>query len=99
MKDHPKYVVWIGGDINLPDIDRSSNSISGNRYRKVINENLLEALANSGIERVADFPTRVNSLLDIFATNRHSLVRSWKPVPVVSGHKIVHVSSDTSTKH
>ena len=76
VKDHPKDVVWIGGDINLPDIEWSSNSISGNSYRKDINENLLEALSNSGLKQVVDFPTRDNNLLDIFATNRPSLVQS-----------------------
>ena len=45
VKDHPKDVVWIGGDINLPDINWSSNSISGNSYRKDINETILEVLA------------------------------------------------------
>ena len=29
VKNHPKDVIWIGGDINLPDIDWSSNTISG----------------------------------------------------------------------
>ena len=48
VKDGPKDVVWIGGAINLPDINWSSNSISGNSYRKDINETIFEALANSG---------------------------------------------------
>ena len=99
MKDHPKDVVWIGGDINLPDIEWSSNSISGNGYRKDINENLLEALSNSSLEQVVDFPTRDNNLLDIFATNRPSLVQSCKPIPGVSDHEIVYVSSDICAKY
>ena len=99
VKDHPKDVVWIGGDINLPDINWSSNSISGNSYRKDINETILEVLANSGLEQVVDFPTRDNNLLDIFATNRPSLVESCKPIPGVSDHEIVHVSSDISAKY
>ena len=78
VKDHPKGVVWIGGDINLPNINWSSNSISGNSYRKDINETILEVLANSGLEQVVDFPTRDNNLFDIFATNRPSLVtNTW----------------------
>ena len=44
VKCHPKDVVWIGGNINLPDINWSFNSISGNSYRKDINETILEAL-------------------------------------------------------
>ena len=30
VKEHPKDVIWIGGDINLPGIDWSSSSITGN---------------------------------------------------------------------
>ena len=51
VKDHPKDVVWIGGDINLPDIDWSSNSISGNSY----NENLIHAIENSGLNKLLIF--------------------------------------------
>ena len=88
VKDYPKDVVWIGGDINLTDIKWSSNSISGNSFRKDINETILEALANSGLEQVVDFPTRDNNLLDIFATNRPSLVKFCKPIPGVSDHDV-----------
>ena len=81
VKDDPNDVVWIGGDINLPDINWSSKSISGNSFKKDVNENILEDLANSGLEQALDFPTRDNNFLVIFATNRHSLVKSCKPIP------------------
>ena len=55
LKEHPKAVVWIGGDINLPDIDWSSNSISGNSYRKNINEKLIHAIENSGLNKLLIF--------------------------------------------
>ena len=84
VKYHPKDVVWIGGDINLPDINWSSNSISRNSYRKDINETILEAFALSGLEQ---------------ATNRPSLVKSCKLIPGVSDHEIVHVSSYISVKY
>ena len=99
VKYHPKDVVWIGGDINLPDINWSSNSISGNSYRKDINKTILEALANSSLEQAIYFLTRDINLLDIFATNTPSLVNSCKPIPGVSDHKIVHASSDISAKY
>ena len=42
-KGHPKDVIWIGGDANLPDIDWSTNTICGSNYmyKKEINGNLL----------------------------------------------------------
>ena len=99
MKDHPKDEVWIGGVINLPDIKWSSNSISGNSYRKDINETILEVLANSGLKQNVDFPTRDNNLPDIFATKRPSLVKCCKSIPGVSDHEIVYVSSEISAKY
>ena len=71
----------------------------GISHRKYINETIFEALANSGVEQVVDFPTRDNNLLDTFATNRPSLVESCKQIPGVSDHEIVHVSSDISAKY
>ena len=36
--------LWLGGDLNLPDIDWSVNSIKGNQYTKAINETFLDGL-------------------------------------------------------
>ena len=98
-KDHPKDVIWIGGDANLPDIDWSTNTISGNNYKKEINENLLQSAENYGLEQIVDFPTRDNNVLDVFLTNRPSLIQSCKPLTGVSDHEIVWVDSDVSVKY
>ena len=98
-KDHPKDVIWIGGDANLPDIDWSTNTICGNNYKKEINENLLQSTENCGLEQIVDFPTRDNNVLDVFLTNRPSLIQSCKPLPGVSDHEIVWIDSDVSVKY
>ena len=93
MKRYPKEVIWIGGDANLPDISWSLNTVSGNNYKKEINVTFLQAVENSGLDQVVDFQTRDDNLLDIFLTNRPSLIQSCKSLPGISDHEIVYVEN------
>ena len=43
---------------------------------------------------MVDFPTRLNNTLDIFQTNRPSLVNRCCPIPGVSDHHIVLIDSN-----
>ena len=99
VKRYPKEVIWIGGDANLPDINWSLNTVSGNNYKKEINVTFLQAVENSGLDQVVDFQTRDDNLLDIFLTNRPSLIQSCKSLPGISDHEIVYVESDVSVKY
>jgi hypothetical protein len=38
-----KSTIWIGGDLNIPDINWSSKNLTSNQYRKEINEFFLNA--------------------------------------------------------
>ena len=44
VSSHPKCAHWFGGDFNLPDIDWATESITGNQYRKSINEIFIKLL-------------------------------------------------------
>ena len=46
-----------------------------------------------GFTQIVKFPTRGNNTLDIFATNRPSLVGFCKPVPGISDHEVVMIYS------
>ena len=72
-KKHTKDVIWIGGDSNLPDIDWSTNSITGCNYKRDINEAVLQAADNCNLDQVVDFPTRDANLLHVFLTNRNAI--------------------------
>ena len=48
---------------------------------------------NTGCGKVVKFPTRLENTIDVFITNRPSLVQKCKPVPGVSNHGIVFVES------
>eukprot|EP00111_Clytia_hemisphaerica_P019322 TCONS_00057045-protein len=46
---------WIGGDLNLPDIDWSTNSITSSQYPKSLNESFLDMLGDNNLEQLVDF--------------------------------------------
>jgi hypothetical protein len=80
-------VLWIAGDLNLPDIEWSSESIIGNRYPKIFNEIMLDMTNDLAVEQMVNFPTRNTNILDIFLTNRPSLISRCEPVPGISDHE------------
>ena len=52
-----------------------------------------------GLSQMATFPTRLDNTLDVFLTNRPSLVNSCEPVPGISDHDAaVYVHSDILPK-
>ena len=55
---NPEAAVWLGGDLNLPDINWATDEIVGHQYTKSINESFLLTLARTGLEQIVDFPTR-----------------------------------------
>ena len=99
MKRYSNEVIWIGGDANLPDINWSLNTVSGNNYKKEIIVTFLQAVENCGLDQVVDFQTRDDNLLDISLTNRPSLIRTCKSLPGISYHEIVYVESHVSAKY
>jgi len=50
-------------------------------------------------EQVVNFPIRGHNILDIFGTNRPSLVTTCKPISGVSDHEIVYVESRVYAKY
>ena len=86
-------VVWLAGDFNLPDIDWPKNSITGHQYRKHINETFLTLESDLGLHQVIDAPTREDNILDLFFTNRPTLVNRSTVIPGISDHHAVYIDS------
>ena len=86
---YPSTAVWIGGDMNLPDINWETEQITSHQYRHSISESYLQTLACTGLEQVVNFPTRGENILDIIATNRPTLVRQCQPMPGLSDHDVI----------
>ena len=78
--------LWIAGDLNLPDIKWSTESIHGNRYPTKINQLMLDVTQDLTMEQVVKFPTRKENILDVFLTNRSSLITKCEPIPGISDH-------------
>jgi len=71
---HPSSTIWIAGDDNLPDINWSSHSVTGHNYSLSINNILLNFLESNGLTQTVESPSRDQNVLDIFLTNRPSLI-------------------------
>ena len=95
-KKYQNCPLWIGGDLNLPDITWESKIISSYQYPKQINESFIEAMDSNNLDQIVRFPTRGFNPLDILITNRPSLVVHCKPVPGFGDHsrsKLTNIKS------
>ena len=86
--------IWLGGDLNLPDINWPSNTICSNQYRKEISETFLALEEDIGLIQIVNFPTRGQNMLDLFFTNRPSLINRCEAIPGISDHEIVFIDSN-----
>ena len=94
-KANPNSPIWIAGDVNLPNINWERHCTNGNAYTTAMCDLFLDFIQEYGFTQMVGFPTRRNSTLDIFATNRPSLVTVCKPVRGISHHEAVLVHSST----
>ena len=93
-RTYKNSTIWIGGDFNLPDIDWETNSIVSHNYLIPINKSILDMIQDLGAEQMVDFPTRKDNILDIFVTNRPSLVNKCNPIPGLGDHDIVLIDAN-----
>ena len=77
-----KAVIWLGCDLNLPEINWDTNTVDGNQNATQVNNRFLYSIQNCGLEQKVTFPTRKESTLDLFLTNRPSLINAT-PSPVL----------------
>ena len=94
VTSNPSAVIWLTGDFNLPDIDWASMSTLSHQYSSVINDCFISTFNDLGLIQMVNFPTREKNTLDLFATNRPSLVTKCIPLPGVSDHEMVLALSD-----
>ena len=95
--DHPSSALWIGGDINLPDINWLNSSVSGHSHSLRLNHIFLDFLLDNALTQMVSTPTRGTNILDIFITDRPSLVESCDTVDGIGDHEAVFVRSLTTT--
>ena len=88
--DHPNSTIWIAGDLNLPNVNWSNWSVRGCNYSLSLCNLFTDLLISNGFTQLVDIPTRQNNILDIFATNRPSLVTKCGIIPGISDHESVY---------
>lgn len=54
----------------------------------------LDLIHDSNLEQIVSFPTRKDHVLDLFMTNRPSLVNRCEPLPGIVDHDIVYIDID-----
>jgi hypothetical protein len=69
------------------------------RYLNEINQTLLQIEEELGLSQIVKFPTRDKFTLELFFTNRPSLLNQCEPIPGISDHDTaVYIDSDISIK-
>ena len=82
----PNSPLWITENIIRQDVQKKSNTVTKHQYTKQINELFLDTFSMLGISQMVTFPTSLENTLDVFLTNRPSLVNSCEPEPGISDH-------------
>lgn len=86
-------IIWIAGDINLPDIDWKAEKVNGHQYPTSINQFFIESIRDAGLTQINSLPTRGNNILDIFLTNRPNLVIDHQTLPGLGDHDVLLVDT------
>ena len=92
VRRYPNSFIFCVGDLNLPDIDWTSNSIINYQYPLDISQFILTTAAECYFTQLINIPTRGENILDIVFTNRPSFVKYCTVVPGVRDHDAVVVS-------
>ena len=91
--NYPNSALWIGGDINLPDINWLKSSVTGHSYSVSLNYMFLDYFNDNALSQMVNTLTRGSNILDIFVTNRPTLVETCDSIDEISDHKAVLVVS------
>ena len=79
-------------------VDCKNNVIHGATYPIPLYSTFIDFIETHGFIQIVDFPSRGNNILDVFSTNRPSLINTCYPLPGISDHEIIFISSVTSVK-
>ncbi len=94
--NNPNSQFWIGGDLNLPDINWPSQTVEGCQYPKEMSRQYLDLTSSCSLEQIVNTPTRGNNILDVFMTSHPSLISKCKTMPGIGDHDVIIIDSKTS---
>ena len=93
---NPTTPIWIGGDLNLPNIDWSMGTVFNNCYPLALCNIVLDFIADHGFSQLVHTPTRNYNILDIFFINQSSLTKLCEVIPGISDYEIVSISTSVT---
>ena len=82
------------GDFNLGDIEWDSETVDPKSTQKSASDKLIHLLRDHQLSQMQREHTRENRLLDLFCTNKPSLVKSVSTIPGISDHDAIVADSD-----
>ena len=88
-KKYRSHAIWIGGDLNLPDINWEELEVTSSQYLREISTTFLDCLSECNLEQAVHFPTRGENTLELICTNRPGLVHKMLQTPGLSDHDTI----------
>ena len=88
-----KYTIMLGGDFNVPYIDWETLAILPSCNSWGMYEKLLDVIDENELQQFQLEPTRNDATLDLFFTNKPSLIKNITVIPGISDHDTVVVDT------
>ena len=93
-------VIILGGDFNFRDVDWETESVAPGSYERTASQMLIDSLADHHLSQMQRETTCESSVLDLYITNRPTLVKTINTVPNISDHEgAVLVDSNIKPVH
>ena len=94
FKNNPNTTFMLSGDFNTGDINWDLGTVSPIYHQKAVIDLVLSFSQQFDLTQLQREPTRLDNLLDLFFTNKPTLVKSVTTIPGISDHEIVLADCD-----
>ena len=98
FKNNNNITFMLGGDFNAGDIDWDTGTVLDNSSNKKVNEQVVSLQETYGLVQMQREPTRIYNILDLFFTNKPSLVNTVRSIPGISDHEIIMADCDIKSQ-
>ena len=94
LKNNPNATFMLSGDFNTGDINWDLGTVSPISNQKAVNDLVLSISQQFDLTQLQREPSRLDNLLDLFFTNKPTLVKSITAIPGISDHETVLADCD-----